>query len=245
MRRSALPAAAVCVAAVMAGCGPLSPPPSVAVFAAASLRTAFGTLGHVFSADDPAVGIELTVAGSADLLSQLLHGAPADVFASADTATMARASAAGLLAGPPADFASNTLIIAVAPGNPRAIKGFRDLQRVSVVVCAVQVPCGSAIPRLQGESGVRLDPVSEESSVSDVLTKVTSGQADAGLVYRTDAIAAGDTVSTVAIPAAAVNTYQIAVLKDAPSPGPAHRFVDLVTGPAGQRVLGAAGFGTA
>lgn len=252
MNRAVLPAAtvsvaALSVAAVLAGCGPAISPPSLAVFAAASLKTAFTTLGQAFSDGDPAVRVELSVAGSADLLTQLMHGAPADVFASADTATMAKADAAGLLAGPPTAFASNTLIIAVAPGNPIAIKGFHDLHRVSVVVCAVRVPCGSALPGLERETGTHLDPVSEESSVSDVLTKVTSGQADAGLVYRTDALAAGDTVSTVPFPeaAGAVNTYQIAVLKGARAAGPAHRFVDLVNGPAGQQVLGAAGFGRA
>ena len=107
---------------------------------------------------------------------------------------MDRAARAGLLAGPPRAFASNTLTIVVRPGNPKGVKGFADLVDASLVMCAVQVPCGAALPQLQRAAGVRLAPVSEESSVSDVLNKVTSGQADAGLVYVTDARGAGDKV---------------------------------------------------
>lgn len=219
--------------------------PSVTVLAASSLTAPFTDLSQSFSTAEAGARVELSFAGSADLLTQLTHGAPGDVFAAADTATMDRAARAGLLAGPPSAFASNTLTIAVAPGNPKEIKGFRDLSSVSTVVCAVQVPCGAALPRLQHAIGVTLDPISEESSVTDVLDKVTSGQADAGLVYLTDARAAGDRVTVVAFPeaAGAVNTYQIAVLKAARDPALARRFVGLVTGPPGQQVLGAAGFG--
>ena len=225
---------------VLAGCGAPAQD-TLAVFAAASLTRTFTDLSADF-ADAP---VELTFAGSADLLTQLTQGAGADVFATADTATMDKAAAAGLLAGPPSSFASNTLTVAVAPGNPKGIRSFHDLDRASLVVCAVQVPCGAAFPALQERAGVRLNPVSEESSVTDVVNKVTSGQADAGLVYVTDARAAGPRVTAVAVPeaAAAANTYQIAVLSSSRHPAPAHRFVDLVTGPTGRRVLEAAGFG--
>jgi molybdate transport system substrate-binding protein len=113
-----------------------------------------------------------------------------------------------------------------------------------VVVCAPQVPCGSATEKVEKAAGVELSPVSEESSVTDVLGKITSGQADAGLVYVTDAAGAGEKVTAVAFPesADAVNTYPIAVLKDAANPQAAQAFVDLVTGPAGRDVLTAAGF---
>ena len=241
MRISAA-AALLGILAVLTGCeSTATPPHTVAVFAAASLRKTFTDL----SGANTGAEIELTFAGSADLLTQLTQGARADVFASADTATMDKAARAGLLAGPPTAFATNTLTIVVANGNPKAVNSFRDLTGVSLVMCAAQVPCGSALPGIQRDTGVRLTPVSEEPSVTDVLNKVTSGQADAGLVYVTDARSAGDRVSTVAFPegATAVNTYQIAVLKDSHDAALARRYVDLVTGPAGQQALRAAGFG--
>lgn len=245
MLRPARQAAFLCVAAVLAGCGSPPPPHTVAVFAAASLRSTFTDLSGAFTGANTGAKVELTFAGSADLLTQLTQGAHGDVFASADTRTMDKAAAAGLLAGGPKPFASNTLIIVVAPENPKAIKGFRDLTAVSLVTCATQVPCGSALPRIQLDTGVRLNPASEEPSVTDVLNKVTSGQADAGIVYVTDARSAGDRVATVAFPEAAraVNTYEIAVLKDSADAALAGKFVDLVTGPAGQQALRAAGFG--
>jgi len=242
--RTAAFSAALSGVLLLAGCD--SPKPqTLVVFAAASLTKAFTDLGGAFTDAASDVGVELSFAGSADLLTQLTQGAEADVFASADSATMDKAARAGLLAGPPVSFASNTLTIAVAPGNPKGIKSFRDLADVSLVVCAAQVPCGSALPRLQTEAGVQLHPVSEESSVTDVLNKVTSGQADAGLVYLTDARAAGDGVTAVPFPGAAgaANTYQIAMLKTSRDTALARRFVDLVTGPAGRQALEAAGFG--
>lgn len=235
------------VLAMLTGCASSAPPHTVAVFAAASLQKTFTDLSGAFTGANTGARVELTFAGSADLLTQLTQGARGDVFATADAATMDKATRAGLLAGPPVPFASNTLTIVVAPGNPKEIRGFRDLGRVSLVMCAAQVPCGAALRRIAQRTGVRLQPVSEEPSVTDVLNKVTSGQADAGLVYVTDARSAGEKVSTVAFPEAAeaVNTYQIAVLKDSSDAELAHRFVDLVTGPAGRPVLQAAGFGQA
>jgi molybdate transport system substrate-binding protein len=225
----------------VAGCGTPAPD-SLAVFAAASLTRTFTELSDGFTG----AAVELTFAGSADLLTQLSQGAGADVFAAADIATMDKAADAGLLAGPPVPFATNTLTIAVNSGNPKGIRSFQDLSRSSLVVCAVQVPCGSAFPALQARAGVRLTPVSEESSVTDVLNKVISGQADAGLVYVTDAQAAGPKITPVAFPEAAgvANSYQIAVLNSSHDPASAHRFVDLVTGPTGRRVLESAGFGS-
>lgn len=229
---------------LLAGCG-APPDGQLVVFAAASLRPTFTDLGAAFADVDPGSAVELSTAGSADLLTQLTQGADADVFATADTPTMQKAARAGLLAGAPVPFASNRLSIVVAPGNPKGIRSFQGLPDVTLVVCAVQVPCGAALPEIQDEAGVRLAPVSEESSVTDVLNKVTSGQADAGVVYLTDARAAGDAVTTVPFPeaAGAVNVYQIAVLKSARDPGRADDFIDLVTGPTGQQVLVAAGFG--
>jgi molybdate transport system substrate-binding protein len=159
---------------------------------------------------------------------------------------MDKAAQAGLLAGNGENFASNTLTIAVAPGNPKKIASFRDLtqQELNVVTCAAQVPCGSATQKVEQVTGVKLSPVSEESSVTDVLNKVETGQADAGLVYTTDAIGAGDKVAAVPFPesAGAVNTYPIAVLTESRKPELAHKFVELVTGEAGQKILTTAGF---
>jgi molybdate transport system substrate-binding protein len=218
----------------------------ILVFAAASLKKPFTDIGQQFKTDNPGASVEFSFAGSSDLVTQLTQGAPADVFASADTNNMGTAARAGLLAGNPVNFASNTLTIAVAPGNPKHITSFQDLLRpgLDVVVCAPQVPCGSATRRVEQATSVRLAPVSEESSVTDVLTKVISGQADAGLVYITDAIGAGGKVTAVpfAEAAGAVNMYPIAALKQSKNPDLARRFVDLVTGAPGQNALSAAGF---
>lgn len=246
---------AVCAVLVgpAAGCGsnarqsPDTPPPdTLLVFAAASLQKPFTEISRLFTEANPGTRVEVVFAGSADLLTQLTQGAEADVYASADTPTMDRAAAAGLLGGAPAALASNTLTIAVAPGNPKAIKSFQDLRAVSVVICAPQVPCGAALPRLQRETGVDLAPVSEESSVTDVLNRVTSAAADAGLVYVTDALAAAGDVTAVAFPeaASAVNTYQIATLRPARNAALATEFVGFVTGAVGREALASAGFGS-
>jgi molybdate transport system substrate-binding protein len=231
----------------LVGCGSSRDGESITVFAAASLTKTFTEIGERFKSANPGTSVEFSFAGSADLVTQLAQGASADVFASADTNNMVKAEQAELLAGDPVNFASNTLTIVTAPGNPKQVASFADLNKpgVSVVVCASQVPCGSATERAEEATGTTLNAVSEESSVTDVLNKVTSGQADAGVVYTTDALAAGDKVTTVnfAESSVAVNTYPIAVLNGAPKPELARKFVDLVTGEYGQKVLSEAGFG--
>ena len=236
--------------ALISGCGSSDQPAAgnteIMVFAAASLEKTFTEIGEQFKTENTGVSLEFSFAGSSDLVTQLTQGAQADVFASADTKNMDKAAQAGLLAGDPVNFASNTLTIAVGPGNPKKIASFKDLTQpgLNVVVCAPQVPCGSATQKVEQATGVKLAPVSEESSVTDVLNKVTTGQADAGLVYVTDAIGAGDKVSAVPFPeaAGAVNTYPIAVLEDSKNPELARKFVDLVTSESGQKFLSAAGF---
>jgi molybdate transport system substrate-binding protein len=216
------------------------------VFAAASLKKTFTEIGERMTTDNPGTDVEFSFAGSSDLVTQLTNGAPADVFAAADTKNMDKVKQANLLSGDPVNFASNTLTIVTAPGNPKHIASFKDLAQpgLLVVVCAPQVPCGSATQKVEDATGVKLSPVSEESQVTDVLNKVTSGEADAGLVYVTDALAAGDKVTAVAFPesSGAVNTYPIAVLKQTKNPDLAKKFVDLVNGEAGQKILSAAGF---
>jgi len=247
--------AALLSVALVSGCGSSTEPSSsstpaptnLVVFAAASLKQSFTQLGEQFKTDNPGASVEFSFAGSSDLVTQLTQGAKADVFASADTKNMGKAKGAGLLAGDPVNFATNALTIAVAPGNPKGIRSFQDLSKggLNVVVCAPQVPCGSATEKVEKATGVELKPVSEESSVTDVLNKVTTGEADAGVVYVTDVAGAGDKVTGVEFPESkdAVNTYPIASLKDSANAELAKKFVEYVTGGAGQKVLDQAGFG--
>jgi molybdate transport system substrate-binding protein len=219
---------------------------SIVVFAAASLKPTFTQLAGQFRTENPGARVDFDFAGSSELATQLTQGAGADVFASADNAQMDTVTKAGLTATSPVNFASNTLVIVTAPGDPKQIHSFADLSKpgLNVLVCQRPVPCGAATQRIENNTGVHLNPVSEEPAVSDVLTKVTSGEADAGLVYVTDALNAGNKVTTVKFPesAAAVNVYPIAVLKHATQPALAQKFVDMVAGATGQKVLSQAGF---
>jgi molybdate transport system substrate-binding protein len=221
-------------------------PGTLTVFAAASLKATFTEIGTIFQQQNPGTTVTFNFAGSSDLVTQITAGAPADVFASADENNMNKATTAGVVAGTPVNFASNILTIVTQPGNPKGITGFADLAKtdLQVVICAPQVPCGSATKQVEANTGVALTPVSEESSVTDVLNKVQTGQADAGLVYVTDAKNAGDKVTEVPFPeaAAVVNVYPIAALTGATQPGLATQFIELVTGPDGQQVLKDAGF---
>jgi len=220
---------------------------TLTVFAAASLKAPFTAMAREFEASHPGTRVALSFAGSADLATQLSQGAPADVFASADRKNMAKVADAALVEGAPSDFASNVLTIAVPPANPANIGSFADLARpgTKLVVCAAQVPCGAAAATIAGRTGVALKPVSEESAVTDVLGKVTSGEADAGLVYVTDVKAAGDKVKGIPFPesAYAVNNYPIAGMGASRNKELAAAFVALVTGSEGQKILAGAGFG--
>ncbi|MFT2815939.1 molybdate ABC transporter substrate-binding protein [Leifsonia sp. A12D58] len=221
---------------------------SITVFAAASLTKTFTALGAAFEEAHPGTHVTFSFAGSSDLVTQLTEGAPADVFASADEANMAKVTTADLASGAPIDFATNVLTIAVPPGNPAKVTSFADLASpdVKTVVCAPQVPCGTATVKIEIATGVTLTPVSEESSVTDVLGKVSSGEADAGLVYVTDVTSAGASVESVGLPeaSAAVNTYPITALTGSSNGALAAAFVAFVMGPDGQKVLTIAGFGT-
>nr|WP_307332729.1 molybdate ABC transporter substrate-binding protein [Microbacterium sp. SORGH_AS_1204] len=216
------------------------------VFAAASLRTSFTELADAFEHRHPGVTVELSFAGSADLATQIINGAPADVFASADLKTMTLVSDAGLLAADATVFATNHLEIATPPANPAGITSLSDLGRegTRVVICAPQVPCGAAAEKVLTAAGVIVSPVSEESSVTDVLGKIISGEADAGLVYTTDIRAAGSDVQGIptAQADAVVNDYPLGLLQASDNPAVAARFADFVRqDPDG--ILDAAGFG--
>ncbi|TDK28263.1 molybdate ABC transporter substrate-binding protein [Arthrobacter crusticola] len=232
----------------LTGCGGGADPAggdgeTITVFAAASLRGVFESLAEDYEARNPGSEVVLNFAGSSDLATQIEAGAPADVFASADAPTMERLAEAGLIDGEPGEFARNRLTIAVPPGNPAGVEGFTDLAGVRLVACAPQVPCGAAATRIQEITGVRLSPVSEESSVTEVLGKVISGEADAGLVYVTDALAAAGKVEAVSIPEAAEvpNSYLIGAVAPG-APEGAQAFIDTVTGSTGQTLLKDAGF---
>ena len=220
---------------------------TLTVFAAASLKNTFTEIGEAFEASHPGTTVAFNFAGSSDLVTQLQQGAPADVFASADTRNMDKATGDALVDGSPLDFATNTLQIAVPPGNPGKVAVLKDLTNPSlnVVICAAEVPCGSATKKVEDAAGITLTPKSEESSVTDVLNKVQTGEADAGLVYVTDVKGAGDKVEGVAFPEsfAAVNVYPIGALKAGKNVSLAQEFVAVVAGPEGRKVLEAAGFG--
>jgi molybdate transport system substrate-binding protein len=219
---------------------------SIMVFAATPLKPAFTLLAGQFQADNPGATVDFDFATSAELANKLSRGASADVFASADTAQMDTVIKADLASGDPVNFATDTLAIVTAPGDPKQIHSFADLARpdVRVAVCQASAPCGAAAQRIADNTGVHLTPVSEEPVGSAVLAKVTGGEADAGLIYRDDAHKAGDRVDTIRFPESdeAVNVYPIVGLKKAAQSALAQKFVDLVTGPIGQRVLSQSGF---
>ncbi|WP_051432664.1 molybdate ABC transporter substrate-binding protein [Promicromonospora kroppenstedtii] len=219
---------------------------TLTVYAAASLTRTFEQIAEDFEAAHDGVDVELSFAGSSDLVAQIQQGAPADVLASADTANMDKIVADGLQAGTPTDFASNALMIAVPPGNPADVASLADLadDDVHLVVCAPEVPCGAATERVEQAAGLTFAPVSEEQSVTDVLNKVITGEADAGLVYVTDVRGAGGKVEGIELPESdsAVNVYPIVVLEQSPEPELAQEFVDAVLDQDGQQVLTDAGF---
>lgn len=221
-------------------------PQQLTVFAAASLTDAFTELAEDFEEANPGVEVRLSFDGSSGLVDQIAGGAPADVFASADETNMGRAVSEGLVSGEPTLFATNVLTLITPPGNPAGITGLDDsLDGTRLVVCADGVPCGNATSALAEEAGVELQPVSEESKVTDVRGKVESGEADAGIVYTTDATAAGDAVEAISIDGAGFipNRYPITVLEGAANAELAQQFTDAVTGPDGQSVLEGYGFG--
>lgn len=252
IRKTLAALAPVLLLAACAPSQPASPEPGavveseLVVFAAASLNSTFTELGKDLEAAHPGLTVKFSFEGSSTLVDQLKQGAPADVFASADQANMDKAVEAGVMAGTPEVFTSNVLTLIVPTGNPGQITGLDDsLEGKKLVVCADGVPCGSATIKLAGLLGVTLNPVSEETKVTDVRAKVETGQADAGVVYVTDAKASGDKVEMIPIEGAdqARNDYPIGVTENAKQPELAAEFVALVKSSRGQEVLQAAGFG--
>jgi molybdate transport system substrate-binding protein len=245
----------VCLAAGLAlvGCaqgGPAAPPRvPVTVLAAASLKDVFTKLKPQFEAANPGVDLQFSFGGSSDLAQQIINGAPADVFASANTTQMKVVQDAGKVTGTPEPFVTNVLTIVVPPGNPKNIHSFADLAKpgVTEVVCAPQVPCGAATTKIEKTTKIELSPASEEQDVLSVLSKVEAKVADAGLVYVTDARSAAGKVDEINFPEAktAVNIYPIAVISGAPHAQLAQAFVVFVHSPGAQQQFAAAGFGPA
>jgi molybdate transport system substrate-binding protein len=245
-------AAAVAVAAlVLAACGGnndsgggsgAGSPTEIKVFAAASLTAAFTELGQRYTAAE-ATKVTFNFAGSQALATQIQQGAPADVFASADIPNMDKAKD---LVGTPQNFASNRLQIVVEQGNPKDIKGLQDLASsdLKVVLAASDVPAGKYAAQALGEAGVTVKPVSQEDNVKAVVTKVSLGEADAGIVYVTDVTAGGAKVEGVDIPQDqnVTATYPIATVKASKAQDQAQAFMDLVLSADGQQVLKEYGF---
>ena len=257
-RAALLIAGAAIAAAALGGCSapaPTEQTPSadaltgtVTVFAAASLTETFDSLATTFEAEHPGVDVVLSYGGSSALATQITEGAPADVFAAANESTMSTVVDAGD-ASDPTIFTSNVLEIAVPAGNPAGITGLADFADpdLAIAICDAQVPCGSAAQALFDSAGVTAKPDTLEEDVKAVLTKVELGEADAGLVYKTDVQAAGDKVEGIEVPEAAkvINEYPIVALTDAPNPDAAAAWVDFILSDEGQAALTAAGFGPA
>ncbi|WP_018178736.1 molybdate ABC transporter substrate-binding protein [Jongsikchunia kroppenstedtii] len=240
--------AGICAAGSVAACsdGSDNDKTTLTVFAAASLKDSFEKLKDAYEQQHPGVTVNISYDGSNALVTRIKQGATADVIATADTKTM---DALGTEAADRGDFATNTLTIVTAEGNPKHIASLADLTKpgITTVLCAPPVPCGAASLKAEQQAGVTIAPVSQETSVTGVLTKVRTGQADAGIVYVTDAETAARQVDTVSDPAfgGVVNHYPIAVVAGTKHEADATAFVDLVRGQTGQEVLGQFGFGPA
>ncbi|MGH2708401.1 MAG: molybdate ABC transporter substrate-binding protein [Actinomycetota bacterium] len=229
---------------------PTTPAPAISgsatVFAAASLAEAFNEAGRAFSRKHPGASIIFNFGASSTLATQIIEQGGADVFASADEANMKKVADKSLLEGASRIFTRNRLEIVVEPGNPKGIERLEDLAgpNLKVVLAAPQVPVGRFGREALARAGVEVKPVSEEPDVKAVLSKVTLGEADAGIVYRTDVKAAGDKVVGVGIPEAqnVVATYPIAAVKGTKNLGVAEAFIGFVFSEAGQKILAARGF---
>lgn len=268
--RTGIAAGALAALVLLAGCASESAPkpsesakPSataevsgtLTVSAAASLQPAFEQLTADFTKLHPGVTFEKTTFdGSSVLATQIIGGAPVDVFASADAKNMQKVVDAKLANGDPVSFATSRLEIAVAPGNPLGIKTLADLAKAGadgekpvVVICAPEVPCGNAAKQLLDRDKVALTPASEEQNVTAVLTKVRAGEADAGLVYRTDVMRAGAEVTGVSIPGAeeAAGKYLIVPIVGSKSADAAKAFSEYLRSDAAQSLLEKLGFSPA
>lgn len=215
---------------------------TINVFAAASLTGTFTQLGKDFEAAHPGVEVAFNFAGSSALARQINSGAPADVFASAAPKNMDQVTDKGTAT----TFVKNRLEIAVPKGNPGKITGLKDFadKNKKIAICAVQVPCGAAAKKVFDATKIVAQPDSLEQDVKAALTKVSLGEVDAAMVYKTDVLAAKGKVEGIEFPEAdkAINDYPIATLTNAKNADGAKAFVDYVLSAQGTTVLTAAGF---
>lgn len=225
----------------LAGCTPTPPRTTVTVLAAASLTDVFQQLGEEFTAENPDVDITFSFGGSSTLATQIVEGAPADVFAAASPATMKTVEDADLTTATPVTFASNSLQIAVQPGDPSDVKSIVDFAdpALTIVVCAAEVPCGAAAEQAFEAADVTPSIDSYEPDVKAVLSRIELGDADAGLVYRTDVLASHK-VEGIDLADEITTQYPIAAVSRSKS---AADFVKFVLSARGQAILQAAGFG--
>ena len=217
------------------------------MFAAASLTDSFKEVGDAFTKANPGAKVTFTFDASSALVTQITQGAPADLFASADTANMDKLTGATLNGSTPVTFATNLLSIIVAPGNPKGITGEADLAKadLKVVLCDPSVPCGKYAKQSLDTAKVTVTPASLEQNVKGVVTKVTAGEADAGIVYTTDVKAAGAKAAGVAITTEVnvVAKYPIASTKVSTHQDVDAAFVAFLTSADGQAILAKYGFG--
>lgn len=218
---------------------------SVTVFAAASLTDAFAQVADAFEAANPQTAVELSFAGSSSLREQILAGAPADVFASADEADMDGLEAEGVVSEPQ-PFATNRLRIAVPAGNPAGIDDVHDLADPELLVglCDPRVPCGELARQALDRAGVTASVDTNEPHVRALSAKIAAGELDAGIVYVTDVVSSGGALEGIGIGGADVSaTYPIATVADSEHHAVAQAFVEFVLGDDGQSILRSFGFG--
>jgi molybdate transport system substrate-binding protein len=218
----------------------------ITVLAASSLTKTFNQLGTEFQTAHPGTTVSFSYGSSATLATQIVQGAPADVFASASPATMKTVTDASDAVGTPATFVKNQLVIATAPGDPKGIKTLADLTKpgIKVVLCVQTAPCGAAAQTALTAGGVKLTPISFQQDVASTLNAVQLGEADAALVYRTDVKGTGGKVDGQEFPesAQAINNYLIAPLAHSSNAALAAAFVEFIESPPAIAELVAAGF---
>ena len=225
---------------------PPAPTGTITVFAAASLTAAFTDIGKAFHAANPSADVRFNFAASSTLVTQINQGAPADVFASADDANMKKLTDAGNNLGNPIEFATNKLQVIVPKSNPRNVTSVTDLAKSNVVTvtCDPSVPIGAYTQQVFQKANITVKPKSLEPDVKGIVSKVLAGEADAGVVYATDVLAAGSGAQGVVIPDEwnVIANYPISVVRETHDAYSAQVFMNYVLSSDGQSILAKYGF---